>query len=156
MPSITLPVILDEPTQQSRYVHGTIERAGIGVSYVPLLSVLGGGPTSIDCISVLTDEQLIWQLRQGGELMQSDWQPPDGNPTPGPLVDADAVGIMGGQIVAAGLCAKTTNAGASTEIVRGFDVELMEGEPLTLCVRRLSGTGGIVSAVMTWSTVNAA
>ena len=111
MPSITLPVVLDEPTQQSRYVHGTIERAGIGVSYVPLLSVLGGGPTTIDYISVLTDEQLVWQLRTGGELMQPEWQPPDGNPTPGPLVDADAVGIMGGQIVAAGLCAKTTNAG---------------------------------------------
>ena len=82
--------------------------------------------------------------------MNAEWQPPDGNPEPGPLVDNDAMGIQGGLIVAAGLCAKTTNTGPNTIILRDLAVDLMDGEPLTLCVRRLSGTGGIVSAVMTW------
>ena len=153
-PSLMIPVYAG-PTDETKnhVVHGAINRAGIGAEYVPVLSIMAIDAVKISNLMacILTDDDIIWQLKRGGELMQPSFTMPDSQEA-ATRADKDAVGLSGGVVVMAGLMATTTNTGSNTiAIERTPDIELQAAETLTICIRKVSGTGGIVSVVANWN-----
>lgn len=158
MARITLTAEIEQP-EPLRFVHGVIRKTGIGQSWVPLVSIMASEAVTVELCAghLLTDTDVIWQVLAGADLLDPEWTAPDGD---GGLsrvtADRTALGIGLGQrrVVAAGLCATTAGNGADTQIINDDTAEgflLGVGESLTLCVRRVDGTGGIVSAVLTWA-----
>lgn len=150
MRHLMIPIVSDEPEYRETTARGVLGKSLNGGEYVPLLSwqATGAMTLCLCCAHLLTDENVVWQVRIGAEVDGADWTAA----VTGALFDTQATGIGGGgRVVAAGLASTTGSVGAATQIVSGVEYTLTAGETLSLCVRQLSGTGGIVSATATWS-----
>jgi len=156
MAQLMIPVYTqDDSTPEPVAVHGSLARPGIGETWVPVVSVMPSAAATItvQCVELLTDTDVAWQLRVGGQLLQPSWAEPDGGQSLA-VADRDAVSVTDGTVIASGLCASTTNAGTAVKaVVPGTVVPqyVGAGVPVTLAVRRVAGTGGTVSVVVMWS-----
>jgi hypothetical protein len=128
---------------------------GIGTTFVPVMSfrrktAFATVSAKSSSMEALANANMYWQLRLNGTLTGAVYGTP-ANTTAAETcmeVDTTATAITGGQVINAGgiISASVGNSvSISTALWDGLDIP--NGQPVTLCVRKLSGVSGTVDGL---------
>ena len=103
---------------------------------------------------MFADANLYWQLRVNGSLTGASWgTPADTTATETCMeVDTSATAISGGDIInPGGIVGASSKNSADIGAQSALGVDVPENYPVTLCVRRISGTNATVEGcVLRW------
>lgn len=94
-----------------------------------------------------TTEDVIVELRINGTLTNASWQTPTNHTAAETAVESDisATAISNGIVVWSELFEAGKKNDANTLTQEALDIELPQQQPVTLCVRTLSGTGTVTA-----------
>jgi len=127
----------------------------VGATFLPTVSLRRKAAfvtvaAKLSGFDILTTEDLVLQIRQNASLTGASYATPSDHAATETAMEADisATAVSGGQVLWEGLVdAAGAGAAASGSASREFDLEIPSTQPVTLCVRTVSGTG-TVSAVL--------
>tara|TARA_R110000803_G_scaffold118414_1_gene186794 strand:- start:574 stop:1776 length:1203 start_codon:yes stop_codon:yes gene_type:complete len=138
-------------TQEAR-----ILQASIGTTFVPLVtfrrkSGFSSFPVKFHEVNLITDGDLLWEVRVSGSLTGDSFGSVTNIPTTETALEVDiaATAITGGQKLESGLVS-TTGAGQASSggfANDSFAVEVPGIEEITLCARTLTGTATVTSVL---------
>jgi hypothetical protein len=133
-----------------------IAQASVGTTFVPLISFkrktgFEGYPVKFHEIGIITDGNLIWEVRLSGSLTGGSFGAVSNVPTTETSLEVDiaATAITGGQKIEGGLVS-TTGTGAQRGGAASndsFSIEIPGTEIVTLCARTITGTATVTSTL---------
>jgi hypothetical protein len=131
----------------------------IGTTFLPVMSFRR--KTAFQSISAITegfdalvDVNMYWQLRVNGTLTGASFGTPSNTTATETCmeVDTSATAISGGEILnPGGVLAASSKQTVSLTAARALSLDIPQSQPVTLCVRTVTGTNASVDAlVMHW------
>lgn len=130
--------------------------SGIGTTFVPLISfrrksAFNSVSVKVEGVSVLAGSDLVLELRFNSTLTNPSWGTPTRTSAAETACETDtsATAISGGELLYTGLASGNTGFLTSRSILQDLNFDIPALQPVTLCVRSVSGTVS-GSAVLRW------
>lgn len=133
----------------------------IGTTFLPVISFrkksnFKSVAAKIRGFDMKVDADMYYQLRLNGSLTGASYGTPSDTAAAETAfeVDTTASAILGGELIYQGLISSTGAgvAAAGSLVENGLRIDIPDTQPVTLCVRRVSGTGGTATgSVVRWS-----
>lgn len=128
--------------------------ASIGTTFLPVISMRRksaflGTSVKLGKVEILTDADLVWQVRTGASLTGASYATPTDHDAAETAVEADtsATALTGGEVIDQGLLHTAQGAANFSDALAPPRFDLIGTEPVTLTARRVSGTNATISAV---------
>lgn len=136
-----------------------LAQGSIGTTFLPAISfrrksTFESVSVKVEGFDLITDADLVYQLRLNASLTSPTYATPTDTTAAETAceVDVSASAVSGGELLYEGLVAASgsgnTSKGSSSET--GLYIDIPSVQPITLCIRRVSGTGATVSSVLRW------
>lgn len=147
------------PNRRQNGAYRTAAIGSIGTTFVPVASfrrkaAFLGVSVKVGGFDLLVDADMYYQLRLNATLTGASFTTPADTTASETACESDvsATAISGGQIIyPGGIAPASSNSNRSLSSLDGLDLDLPADQPVTLCVRRVTGTnGGVTGAVLRW------
>ncbi len=129
----------------------------IATTFLPLVtmrrkSAFSSVSAKVQGFDIITDFDAVVEVRINGSLSGASYNTPSDHTASETAMESDvsATAITGGEIIYQTLIDSSgtgLSAGGSATIILS-DIDLVREQPVTVCIRRISGTGGTASCVL--------
>jgi len=136
-------------TSQYRLLQGSI-----GTTFLPTVSFRAKTgdeiiTSRVGGLDIIADADLLYQVRLNGTLTGASWQTPTDYTANETSLESDnsATAVSGGDVLFQGLFADAQGSGQGSVSLSSLPIAIPVNEPVTVCVRRISGSNATASTV---------